>query len=197
MKQLGRKTVVGRLAAAFTLACPEVTLAVTTEDRTVDLLSEGCDLVIRVNPEPDSELVGRCFARDQVLLVSVPALREQFGGSANTNARPLPVVVRGAMRHTPTWSIPGPTAREIQTQAVLELPALTMVRDAVLTGIGAARLPRLIVADDLAAGRLVAWGPASDQPSELWELHTSRRLASAKVKAFMQFLETAFPTGWI
>ena len=65
------------------------------------------------------------------------------------------------------------------------------LRDAALTGLGAARLPQLVVADDLAAGRLVSWGPAGDQAAELWALHTSRRLPSAKIKAFMDYLETA------
>ena len=68
-----------------------------------------------------------------------------------------------------------------------------MIRDAALTGIGAAKLPHLLVADDLAAGRLVSWGAVTGQPAEIWVLHTSRRFASAKVKAFMQFLKTAFP----
>jgi DNA-binding transcriptional LysR family regulator len=48
------------------------------------------------------------------------------------------------------------------------------------------------VDDDLEAGRLVCWGPSSAAPAEIWALHTSRRFASAKVKAFMQFLNTAF-----
>jgi DNA-binding transcriptional LysR family regulator len=71
------------------------------------------------------------------------------------------------------------------------------VRDAVLTGIGAARLPRVLVADDLAAGRLVTWGDASTRATELWALHPSNRLPSAKVKAFMKFLEGAFPGEWL
>jgi DNA-binding transcriptional LysR family regulator len=75
---------------------------------------------------------------------------------------------------------------------ILQLPLLTMIRDAALTSLGAAKLPRLVVGDDLAAGRLVSWGQATDQPSEVWALHTSRRLPSAKVKAFMDFLETTF-----
>jgi hypothetical protein len=33
---------------------------------------------------------------------------------------------------------------------------------------------------------------ATDEPAELWALHTSRRLPSAKVKAFMGFLEKYF-----
>lgn len=61
-------------------------------------------------------------------------------------------------------------------QTVLGLPLFTMIRDAALTGLGAARWPNLVVADDLAAGRLVSWGPATVQSAELWVLHTSRRV---------------------
>ena len=93
---------------------------------------------------------------------------------------------------TAGWSIAGTAAKKIPVQTVLQLPLFTMIRDAALTGLGAARLPRLIVAEDLTAGRLVSWGDATDQPSELWALHTSRRLPSAKVKAFMVFRETEF-----
>ena len=153
------------------------------EDREVDLASEGYDLVIRANPKPDSELVGYCFLREQLLVVAAPALTDQ---------QPVPVVVRNSARDTAVWQIAGSPGREIETKAVLELPAFTMIRDAVLTGIGAAKLPRLLVAEDLAAGRLVSWGAVSGQLSEIWVLHTSRRSASAKVKAFMQFLKTTF-----
>ena len=72
-----------------------------------------------------------------------------------------------------------------------------MVRDAGATGVGAAQLPRVLVADDLASGRLICWGTTSGPPTELWALHASRRFASAKVKAFMRSLETAFPDGWL
>ena len=187
----------GRLAAEFALAYPDVKLAVTMEDRAVDLVNEGYDVVIRVNPEPNSDLVGRCFVRDHVLVVSVPSVAEQFSIAEITGERPLPVVGRGSTSSPRVWQIPGPPVREIHIQPILELPSLTMVRDAVLTGIGAAKLPRLLVAADLAAGRLVSWGPSSDRPSELWVLHASRRLASAKIKAFIQFLDASFPNEWI
>ena len=174
----------GRLAAQFKVAYPDVVLEVTMEDREVNLASEGYDLVIRANPKPDSELVGFCFQREQLLVVAAPTLAQQ---------QPVPVVVRNSARSTAIWQIAGTPVREIETWPVLELPAFTMMRDAALTGIGAAKLPHLLVADDLAAGRLVSWGAVTGQPAEIWALHTSRRFASAKVKAFMQFLKTAFP----
>jgi DNA-binding transcriptional LysR family regulator len=105
------------------------------------------------------------------------------------------VVIRNGGRHPAIWQIAGSPRREIETTPVLDLPAFTMIRDAVLTGIGAAKLPRMLVAKDLADGRLVSWGPVSGEPAEIWALHTSRRFASAKVKAFMHFLKAAFPDG--
>ena len=173
----------GRLAAQFKAAYPDVALEVTMEDREVDLVSEGYDLVIRANPKPDSELVGCCFLREQLLVVAAPSLTDQ---------QPVPVVVRNSARNNAIWQIAGSPGREIETKPVLELPAFTMIRDAVLTGIGAAKLPRLLVEADLAAGRLVSWGSVSGQPAEIWALHTSRRFASAKIQAFMQFLKNAF-----
>lgn len=182
----------GRLSAQFTLAYPDVKLAITVEDRQVDLVNEGYDVVIRINPEPTSELVGRCFARDQVLIVSTPQLKKRFERVGSKSARPLPVVTRTSRSDSGTWKIAGKDAREIPVKVVLQLPLFTMIRDAALTSLGAASLPYLIVADDLSTGRLVSWGLATEQPSELWVLHTSRRLPSAKVKAFMNFLGSEF-----
>ena len=145
----------GRLAAEFSMAYPEVRLSVTMEDRAVDLVREGYDLVIRVNPEPNSELVGRCFVRDQVLVVSTPVFKAQFL-NATSPAQPLPVVLRNSARSRSTWPIADGLNRELATQPVLELPTLSMVRDAVLTGIGAGKLPSLLVAEDIKAGRLVS-----------------------------------------
>jgi DNA-binding transcriptional LysR family regulator len=68
-----------------------------------------------------------------------------------------------------------------------------MIRDAVLQGAGVALLPHSLIADDLDPGRLVSWGALAGPPVEVWVLHTSRRLMSSKVKAFVQFLCDAFP----
>ena len=184
----------GRLAAQFTAAYPDVTLTVTAEDRAVDLVREGYDAVIRVNPKPDSALVGRCFVRDQLLIVAVPSF--PMPSSAGFTD-PVPVVVRNATKPPALWQIAGASVRDLPTRPVLALPTLTMMRDAVLTGIGVAKLPRLLVADDLAAGRLVCWGPSTDPSTELWVLHPSTRHASARVKLFMRFLKDAFPGEWL
>lgn len=182
----------GRIAAGFKLACPEVQLDATIEDRKIDLLAEGYDIVVRVNPRPDSTLVGRRFARDRMVTVAAPGVPVPA-----TAEDTVSIVVRSSITSDPVWVLPELRDLEVQTRVVLTLPTFSTVRDAVLTGIGAARLPHMLVAADLAAGRLVTWGDVPGGEAELWALHASSRLPSAKVKAFLKYLETAFPGEWL
>jgi DNA-binding transcriptional LysR family regulator len=69
------------------------------------------------------------------------------------------------------------------------MSSLLMVREAVLQGVGAALLPRLLVEQDVRTGRLVCWGAEAGSPVEIWALYSSRRLLSAKVRAFMDMLK--------
>jgi DNA-binding transcriptional LysR family regulator len=183
------QSAMGKIAAEFALRYPEVRLEVTTEDRPVDMIEEGYDLVIRVNPDPDESLVGRAFLRDRLVVVASPDLRRHHGEIA------APGVVRGAGDRQ-TWPVRTPGGRAtITIEPVLTLSTLIMVRDAVRAGVGAARLPISLVAHDLADGRLVLWGDIDGPEIALWTLYPSRRLLSARVSAFLDFLKQAFPNG--
>ena len=182
-------TALGRLAADFIAAYPEVRLEVTADDRFVDLVEEGYDVVIRVNPPPDQDLVGRCFVRDQLLIVAPASMARPLPG---TEPVPVRAVVLSTAPEAAVWHCSD--GLNLAPDPVLRLSSLIMVHDAVRAGAGAALLPPSIVRDDLAAGRLVAWGK-SDRTAAMWALHTSRRLASSKVQAFVQFLCDAFPEG--
>ncbi|CAG2370255.1 MULTISPECIES: LysR family transcriptional regulator [Burkholderia] len=180
----------GKLVATFALRYPDVRLEVTTEDRPVDMIEEGYDLVIRVNPDPDESLIGRVFLRDRLVVVARPELPRP-GGDA-----PAPAVVRGANDTRTAWEVAGPagTAR-IPIDPVARLSSLSMVRDTVRLGLGAACLPASLVSRDLAAGTLVSWGDVPGSDIALWALYPSRRLLSTRVSAFLDHLKDAFPSG--
>ena len=184
------QTAMGNLAAGFALKYPDVRLEVTTEDRTVDMIEEGYDVVIRVNPDPDESLVGRIFLRDRLVVVASPDLKRPTDGS------PVPAVVRGAADRAAAWEVTMPTGiSRIAIDPVLRLSSLMMVRDAVRAGVGAGRLPVSLVSHDLAAGRLVHWGDVDGPDISLWTLYPSRRLLNARVSAFLDHLKEAFPKG--
>ena len=184
------QTAMGKLAAGFALEHPEVRLEVTAEDRAVDMIEEAYDLVIRVNPEPDATLVGRIFLRDRLVVVASPGLPRPKDGS------PVPAVVRGSIKQAEAWSVTTPSGPSTMlAQPVLGLSSLVMVRDAVRMGVGAARIPLSLASPDLAAGTLVHWGNVEGPEIALWALYPTRRLLSARVSAFLDYLRQAFPQG--
>ncbi|MET3665104.1 LysR family transcriptional regulator [Caulobacter sp. 1776] len=184
------QTAMGRLAAEFAVKFPDIRLEVTTEDRPVDMVEEGYDLVIRVNPDPDETLVGRAFLRDRLVVVADPKLARPRNGSA------APAVVRGAAAGPQVWAMTDAKGRStVVADPILSLSSLIMVRDAVRAGVGVARLPVSLVGPDLAAGHLAHWGDVEGPEIALWALYPSRRLLSARVSAFLDHLKSAFPTG--
>jgi DNA-binding transcriptional LysR family regulator len=179
----------GKIAAGFALKYPEVRLEVTTEDRAVDMVEEGFDLVIRVNPKPDESLVGRVFLRDRLVVVAGPGFARPAEGLA------VPAVVRSTGDRL-AWDVKTPSGGStITVEPVLALSSLVMVRVAVRAGVGAGRLPVSLVSHDLADGTLLHWGDVEGSEIALWTLYPSRRLLSARVSAFLDYLKQAFPVG--
>ncbi|WP_441244604.1 LysR family transcriptional regulator [Tardiphaga sp. 768_D3_N2_1] len=180
----------GKLAAGFALKYPEIRLEITTEDRPVDMVEEAYDLVIRVNPKPDANLVGRVFLHDRLVIVASPRLAPSADGAA------IPAVVHGAISQATIWEFSTPSGQSsASVNPVLGLSSLVMVRDAVRMGVGVARLPVSLVSPDLAAGTLVRWGDVEGPGTALWALYPTRRLLSARVSAFLEYLREAFPQG--
>ncbi|MDD1451099.1 LysR substrate-binding domain-containing protein [Sphingomonas sp. H160509] len=180
------QTAMGRLAAEFIRRYPDVRLEVTTDDRMVDMIEEGYDLVIRVNPAPDDTLVGRPFLHDRLVVVAGPGMVRLAEGI-------MPAVVRGNDPER-SWTVDTPDGPiEIAVNPVLRLSSLIMIRDAVRTGVGVAKLPLSLVSDDIDCGRLAPWGNVAKSEIALWALYPTRRLLNARVSAFLDFLRNSFP----
>lgn len=187
--------VLGRIAARFALAYPEVQLEIVAEDRMAAPVEDGYDLLIRIDPPADERLVGRRFLSDERLIVAPPGMPRPTALSGDPVGASVKAVLLTAAPPNTLWRLR--TEREsgvlLRPEPVLRLSSLLMVRDAAQAGAGAALLPKLLVADDLAAGRLVQWGVQDGPPVEIWALQSSRRLVGAKVRAFLGVMESAFP----
>lgn len=183
---------VGGIAARFHTRYPKVRLEVLADDRTVDLIAEGYDVTIRTNPRPDEDLVGRCFLREPLLVVASPTFERPRAGAGGEPVT-VPAIVRAIGDGPDVWLIlDGATRYALRPDPVLRLSTLA-IRDAVLAGAGVALLPNFVARDLIASGRLVTWGSIIDRKLEFWVLHASARLASEKVRAFVQFMVDAYP----
>ncbi len=181
----------GRLSAKFVARYPDVQIEVMADDRLVDLVDEHFDVAIRINPPKDSPLVGRPFAKDRLVLAAAPSI-QMPAHTADGVAR-VPAVVTPSYRDGDIWSVRN-GQYSVEPQPVLRLSSLLMVRDAIAAGAGAAMVPQSIIGNLLEKGELVSWGTAGDDV-ELWVLHTSRRLQSPNVRAFVEFMCEQFPSG--
>lgn len=179
----------GRICAEFCAAYPEVSVELAAEDRIVDLVEEQFDVAIRINPNPDSTLVGRCFAKDRLVVVAAPSIPMPLPGAV----RSVPGVVFSNFEPT-NWNLDGGRL-VLQPVPRLKLSSLLIIRDAAVAGAGAALIPQSIAWDQLTRGELVQWGTVSDVEVALWVLHTSRRLPSPKVRAFVEFMCDRYPAG--
>ena len=180
----------GRISADFRALYPDVTVEVVAEDRVVNLVDEQFDVAIRPNPHADTALVGRSFAKDRLAVVAAPSI-----AMPRSSKKPVRVpAIVNAFRDGETWAIDGGRLT-VEPIPVLRLSSMLMLRDAAIAGAGVTLVPQSIVWKQLTTGELVQWGAVGGREVELWVLHTSRRLASPKVKAFVDFMCSRYPEG--
>jgi len=177
----------GRIGAEFCAAYPEVEIEIVAEDRMVDLVEEQFDVAIRINPSPDSNLVGRSFAKDRLVVVAAPQISRPLPGAI----RAIPAIVTSGFQPN-HWTLDGGLL-VLEPIPKLRFSSLLMVRDAAIAGGGAALIPQSIAWNQLARGDLIQWGIMSGPERTLWVLHTSKRLAAPKVRAFVDFICARYP----
>lgn len=179
-----------RAAALFSQLHPALQIEINAEDRFVDPVEEGYDLVIRTNPKPNESMVGRRLFTDEMVLVAPPSVIHPPGGG-KVDALLMSRV--GEVRDWVVNAANGPVT--FQPRPVMRLSSILMIHQAVRAGRGAAILPWSLVGDDVEAGRLSKWGNVLNRPVEVWVLHASSRLSSPKVTSFASFLAEQFPNG--
>ena len=177
----------GRVCADFCGAYPDVTMDVVSEDRLVDLVEEQFDVAIRPNPRPDTALVGRCFAKDRLVVVAAPS----HAMPRSRKPVSVPGIVTTSFRES-RWTLDDGRL-VLEPVPKLRLSSFLTVRDAAVAGAGVALLPQSIAWNELARGELVQWGAVSGGEVALWVLHTSRRLPAPKVRAFVEFMCQRYP----
>lgn len=179
-----------RVAAQFSQLHPGVQIEINAEDRFVDPVEEGYDLVIRTNPKPNESMVGRRLFTDELVLVAAPAVTNPSGGGQ------VDALLMSRVGEVRDWVVDaGDGPITYQPRPVMRLSSILMIHQAVSAGRGAAILPWSLVAGEVEVGRLSKWGNVLNRPVEVWVLHASSRLSSPKVTSFASFLAEQFPNG--
>jgi DNA-binding transcriptional LysR family regulator len=186
----------GELLGRFMALYPAVELHVESTNRRVDVIGEGFDLAIRVRPPPltESELVMRRFDERTIRIVASPDLLKQRAITLPADLAGLPSLDFGPAGGEHRWRLTHAdgSVAEVRHAPRLITDDMAVLRDAALAGAGAARLPTLVVWDDLQAGRLVTvlpdWRPSNEIVHAVFP---SRRGLLPSVRALLDFLADA------
>ncbi|APG03861.1 LysR family transcriptional regulator [Luteibacter rhizovicinus DSM 16549] len=176
----------GRLAARFAMNFPAVHLEVVVDDRFVDPLKEGFDVVIRANPAPSTDLAGRCFLRDRLVVAAAPSLPQPADGGT------FPAIMLGGSQLSAWRLVAEGRPTTMLPQEIVRLSSMALVYDAVREGVGAAMMPASLIGDDIASGALTSWGEVEGRSIEVWALYPPQRHVAGKVSAFVGMLVDHF-----
>ena len=189
---------VAEMLAKFMTECPRVTVQLDSTNRRVDVIREGFDLALRVRfpPLEDTDLVMKVLGHSTQRLVAHPRLLEGLTAPASpADIGLLPSLDLGPAQPHHTWSLEGPdgASAEVRHQPRLVTDDMAALRHAALQGVGVAKMPTMMVRDDLQAGRLVdalpQWAPRS---GIVHAVFPSRRGQLPSVRKLVDFLAVEY-----
>ncbi len=174
---------------------PEVKLEVEFNDRLIDVVGEGYDVVIRVGETRDSNLVARKFTSTKSVTVASPEYLKRRG---------RPQQAEDLLQHeTISYSLlPSPAVWEyvkdgkrynINTDPRVMCNSAEIEVVMALQGIGITRLPLFACEQEVANGDLQIILEDYEQPERgVYAVYPHRQYLTAKVRAFVDFIVAKF-----
>lgn len=176
----------------FRTEYPEVSIDMSMEDRTIDLVDEGYDLAIRIGELPDSSLVARRLAPCKHVLCASPAYLKDHGTPRTPeDLRKHETLTYGYHDSPREWRLHAPDGRYINVpvNSTMHMNNSLALREAVLTGAGIMLTPTFIVGPDIQAGRLQQLLPNYRMLElSIYVVYPERKHLSPKVRAFVEFM---------
>ena len=169
---------------------PEVRLDIDLSGRLVNLVEEGFDLALRATGTPDEALIARPITNVPFYMVAAPAYLKRAGRPTKLSDIAGQALLHYALYPGESFSFAGEHGTEtIKLNPVLRSGNETLLHLAALEGMGLAFLPKWLVAEDIATGRLEHVMPEHIIfVGKLFAVYPSRKYLSAKVRTFIDFV---------
>ncbi|MFG1498198.1 LysR family transcriptional regulator [Saccharospirillum sp. HFRX-1] len=185
------------LAEAMAEFChkhPRIQLSCDTRLDPEEGLLEGFDLVIRFGrgPVEDSGWVARELIRWPSCVVVSPGLLNRYSLPASTTElSKLPCITSLSVLQGMPWKFKGAGAVDVTSS--YKVNSGQMAKAAALKGLGFAILPWEACRNEFEEGALIKVDELADEPEDLvlYAFYSGRKYPLAKVKAFVEHLQTA------
>ncbi|PPU65274.1 LysR family transcriptional regulator [Xanthomonas pisi] len=178
--------------AAFTRRYPACKVDAVLSDQTLDLMSRNIEVAIRVGWLAETSEQARKIGSFRQLLVASSSMAAELATlQSPADIIALRFVANTALHDHLRWTFASDQqhAQTVHVQASIFLDATMAVREAVCQGAGLSVLPDYVVANDLAAGRLIEVLPHWCLPSGgIHAVFPAARYRPSKVRAFVDLL---------
>jgi len=187
----------GRLLPEYSRAYPEVVVDVTLSDRVRDLVEEGIDVGFFSSFQKfDASMVVRKLGVAEVVLCASPDYIAQFDAPQTPEELSSHACVNFSHEHLRHfWHVQTVEGnRDIPITSVMVSNNALLLRDFALAGMGIVMRPSFSLGDDLRCGKLQrVLADYRMGQVEIFMVYPSRRLLSAKVRTFVDFMTSRFP----
>ena len=182
--------------ADFVSQYPDLQVQITLEDRLVDPIAEGFDVIVRVAELPQSaSLIAHTIAPVPRFLCAAPAYLAARGTPTHPDElRQHSCLHYGYLSSGNSWKLMGPDGEHtVAINGVLCSNNGEVLRDAACKGLGIALLPSFMLANALQS-RQVQVVLADYHPQEIFlsVIYPVNRHLSTKVRLFSDFLQARF-----
>jgi len=179
---------VGPVCGALVREYRMLSIDLVLTDRLVDLIEEGVDVVVRIGPPQDSQLVMRKLIDDYRIVVGAPAYLQERG----TPATPAELEAHDCVHYRGVgarWRLVSLTGEAVEVQADSRLRSNSgeAALDWALAGYGLVMNSWVDVKDYLRSGRLVHVLPEwRSDPAPVCALFPSSRQLPTRVRVFIE-----------
>ena len=187
-------THIARAVAEFLKLYPDLNVEMILQSSPGDLIDDGIDLAIYLGALDDTSMFARKLASSSLIVCGSPEYLAKQG---------VPVVPEDLSRHSclVNWAIPPKNKwpfkvetggyKIINVVGRMQANVADPIRIAAINGLGLVMLPVYIVGRDIEKGRLTpVLENYSSPPLDVHAVYPHRKYLSAKVRLFMDFLQT-------
>lgn len=183
------------ILADYMALYPQVTIELELNDQLVDIVADGFDLALRASEHlPDSSLVSRKLTQVEIVTIASPQYLEQYG----TPQSPDELIHHRTINFRSTvnqnvWQYQDSNGQinTVKISSHLMTNSAEMELAMCLEGQGIARVPKIILTDELDTRRLVLlfedYRPVT---VDIFLIYPNRKFLPSKVRSFIDFLST-------
>ena len=188
----GNQYLVGPIAQ-FAQRYPEVKLEVDFDDRWVDVIAEGYDVVVRIGALEDSSLIARKLASCPIILCASPAYKAQHGLPEKPSQLPdFPAIIYNKHGQSEEWRYQALNGSRGSARLNRNFAgnSAEMQLEACLQGLGIALLPAFVASKHLDSGALLQVLPELETYPQrgIYALFPQNRHLAIRVRLFVDWL---------